>query len=266
MSAVTPTFAVVPGRNDRGQHVFSVIVKRTFRIGADGTVERAERDRELLRIDQYYEDGDPDWSTVQYESELAPYKPSTDLVVIGKAHAPGGRPTQQMAVSVTVGSRRKSLLITGDRRCSHREGAVPVFTDPAPFTQLEINYLRAYGGRDERSMPEIPFMYPRNFMGNGVVLRNVAEVVEGLALPNVEDPQDLLTPERLLIEDPARWHLQPLPQGLGWRQKTWYPRSALLGVYPAFTAPGTVTAEERMGLVPRNHIALAKQSDRKSVV
>jgi hypothetical protein len=260
MSARTEMFAIVPGRNDRGEHVFCVILKRTYRIGAAGAVERAERDHEFLRIDQYYEDGDPEWSTVEYEAELAPYKPSTDVVVIGSAHAPDGLPTQQMSVGVQVGSRKKSLLVSGDRHCAYREGQLPLFTDPVPFTRMAINYQRAYGGRDERSIPDIPFHYPRNFMGKGMVLRNVQHSVDGLALPNIEDPQDPLTPERLFMGEPERWHLQPLPQGFGWRQRTWYPRCALLGVYPPFTAPGTVTAEERMGLVPRNHIALAKQS------
>ena len=44
----------------------------------------------LRLIDQYYDDGDPEWSTVQHESELAPYKAATDVVVIGKAYAPRG--------------------------------------------------------------------------------------------------------------------------------------------------------------------------------
>jgi hypothetical protein len=125
---------------------------------------------------------------------------------------------------------------------------------------MELRYDRAYGGRDDNSIPDIPFVYPRNFMGAGVVLRNVKEAVEGLPLPNIEDPLDLLTPERLFIGEPDRWHLQPLPQGFGWRQRTWYPRSALLGSYPPFIDPGTVTTEEAMGLLPKNHVALAKQS------
>jgi hypothetical protein len=103
-------------------------------------------------------------------------------------------------------------------------------------------------------------LYPRNFRGTGVVLRNVKEAVEGLSLPNIEDPQDLIVPERLFIEEPDRWHLQPLPQGFGWLQREWYPRSALLGSYPPFIDPGTVTAEERMGILPRDHVALARQS------
>jgi hypothetical protein len=144
--------------------------------------------------------------------------------------------------------------------CRHRGDQPPGFSDPQPFAEMEIRYDRAYGGHDDKSDPRIPFHYPRNFMGKGVVLRNVKEVVEGRPLPNIEDPEDLLTPERVVIEDPMRWHLQPMPQGLGWRQRTWYPRSALLGSYPPFLEPGTVTAEERGGVLPANHVALARQS------
>jgi hypothetical protein len=251
---------VVPGRNHRDQHIFSVIVKRTYRIVPHARAERAEADQPFRLIDHYYDDGDPEWSIVQFESELVPYKVATDVVVIGKAYAPAGVATQGMTVGIQVGDRKKVLAVTGNRRCSYREGAPPVFTDPEPFTEMEIRYDRAYGGRDEKSVADIPFMYPRNFMGTGVVLRNVKEAVEGLPLPNIEDPEDLLTPDRLFIEEADRWHLQPMPQGFGWRQRNWYPRAALLGTYPPFLDAGVVTAEERMGLLPQNHVALAKQS------
>jgi hypothetical protein len=253
-------FEIVPGRNQRGEHIFSVILKRTYRIVPDGVVTRADEDRPLRLTDEYYENGDPEWATVQYEWEVAPFKVATDVVVVGKAHAPRGVATQQMTVGVEVGGHRKMLRMTGDRRCHYRDGGLPVFSEPEPFTEMEIRYERAYGGKDDASMPDIPFIYPRNFRGVGVVLRNVKEAVEGLLLPNVEDPQDLLSPERLFIEEPDRWHLQPLPQGFGWRQRAWYPRSALLGSYPPFLDPGTVTAEEQMGLLPKDHVALAKRS------
>jgi hypothetical protein len=250
---------IVPGLNPHDEPIFSVIVKRTYRIVPDGPAQRAEVDRPLRRIDEYYAGGGPDSSTVQHESELAPYKASTDVVVIGTAYAPRGAGTEQLTVGVQIGERRKALTVTGNRSCHFRAGSPPVFSDPEPFTEMEIRYDRAYGGRDDKSLPDVPFLYPRNFMGTGVVLRNVKEAIEGLPLPNIEDPQDLLTPDRLLIGEPDRWHVQPLPQGLGWRQRTWYPRCALLGAYPAFLDPGTVTAEEQMGLLPPDHIALAKQ-------
>lgn len=253
-------FEVVPGRDDVGNHLFSVVVKRTYRFMPNGTAERCEKDRPLRRIDEYYDGGDPEWSTVQHESELAAYKPATDVVVIGTAYAPRGVPTERMLVGVRVGASEKVLAVTGDRRCHYQAGRTPIFGDPEPFAAMEVRYERAYGGRDEVSDPAVPFLYPRNPMGAGVVLRNVREAVDGLALPNIEDSGDQLTPERLLVHEPARWHLQPLPQGFGWRQRAWYPRSALLGSYPPFLDAGTVTTEERMGLLPADHVALAKQS------
>jgi len=252
-------FEIVPGKNDKGEHVFSVVVKRSYRIGHGKVAERCEVDHEFRKIDAYYENGDPEWATVQYESELAPYKPFVDVVVVGKAYAPEGKPTQVMTAAVRVENHEKSIAIIGDRQCYFRENGSPIFSEPQPFTEMGIRYERAYGGSDEKSDPDIPLFYPRNTMGTGLALKNVKEVVEGLVLPNLEDPDDLLTPERIILETPERWPEQPLPQGFGWFQRTWYPRCCLVGTYPAFVDVDTVTKEERMGLLPKNHIALAKQ-------
>ena len=198
-----PGGQIVPGTNQRGRMPVRVLVKRSYRIGSAARVARARaRRRHCARSTTYYDDGDPEWSTVQHEYELAPYKALTDVVVIGKAYAPRGRPTQPMTVGVRVGEPQKVLRVFGDRQCHWRDDAAPVFSDPEPFTEMEIRYDRAYGGRDEKSDPDLPFFYPRNAMGSGVALRNVKESIEGLPLPNIEDPDDLLTPERVVIEDP----------------------------------------------------------------
>jgi hypothetical protein len=265
MAATTPLspspgeVKIVPGRTRAGECLFSVLVKRSYRIAHGEAAQRSGRDAPLRLIDHYYDDGDPEWSVVEHENEMAPIKTATDVVIVGKAHAPHGEPVESMAVGVRVGAQQKVLRVTGDRQCHWRAEGAPDFSDPAPFLEMEIRYDRAYGGRDEKSDPDLPFFYPRNDVGRGVALRNVREVVEGLALPNIEAPDDLLTPERVIIEDPYRWPDQPIPQGFGWRQRTWYPRSALIGSLPAFLQPGTVTAEEGMKLLPRNHVALARQ-------
>lgn len=259
MCASNSVFEIVPGKNDRAEHIFSVIVKRTYTIRHGGVAERCEKDHELKKVDEYYDRGDPEWSTVQYESELAAFKPLTDIVVIGKAYAPEGKPAQQMTASVRIADQQKSIAIFGDRECHFRENKNPVFSDPQAFTEMEIRYDRAYGGWDRKSEPDIPFYYPRNYMGKGLALRNVREAIEGLVMPNLEDPNDLLTEDRIIVGEPQRWHMQPLPQGFGWTQRNWYPRCAFAGTYPAYVDVGTATTEERMGLLPKNHIALAKQ-------
>jgi hypothetical protein len=98
---------------------------------------------------------------------------------------------------------------------------------------MELRYERAYGGTDVRSNPELPCIYPRNHLGRGFVLEDVAEAVEGLPLPNLEDPRDPLTPERLCAEHAENWTRQPMPQSFGWFCKYWRPRAELAGVLPA---------------------------------
>lgn len=250
---------IVPGRARNGDGLFTVLVKRSYSLRHGHAAERAERDAPLRLVDSYYEGGTPDWSVVEHENEVSPLKAAADVVVVGRAYAPGGTPHDTMGAGIRIGEHTKVVRLIGDRQCHWRDGASPVFSDPAPFVTMDMRYDRAYGGRDETSDANLPFFYPRNDMGRGVALRNVRESVQGLPLPNIEDPQDLLTPERVVIEDPRRWPEQPMPAGLGWRQRTWYPRSALIGALPSFVEAGTVTPEERMHLLPPNHIALAKQ-------
>jgi hypothetical protein len=213
----------------------------------------------LQKVDEYYDGGDPETSTVQYETDLSPYKLATDVVLLGRAYAPKGTAVAAMDVALSVAGHTKTIRVIGDRRCVHRAGGVPGFTAPEPFTEMELRYERAYGGEDLLSTPATPFYYPRNHRGTGVALSNLREVVEGLRLPNLEDPVDLLTPERVVIGSAERWNDQPLPQGFGWFQKTWYPRCSFVGAVPGLMDPDTVLKEERLGLVPKGQLALARR-------
>jgi len=253
-------FQIVPGKNNKGEHIFSVVVKRTYRLENGKVAKRCQQDRPLREADEYYDKGDPEWATIKYEAELAPYKNFVDVVIIGKAYAANKQPTPWMRTNVNIANRKKSLIIFGDRTCSFRPDKPPIFSDPIPFTEMELRYEKAYGGKDETSVPDIPFIYPRNDIGTGVVLKNIEESVEGLSLPNIEHQQDLLTPERIIINEPERWPQQPLPHGFGWLQRNWYPRYTYSGLYPPYVDTESHFPEEAMGLVPKNHIALAKQN------
>lgn len=189
-------FTVVQGHDDNRQPIFSVLAKRTYDVRANGRVELAETASPFVRADEYYEDGDPEWATVKHETDLAPFKVATDVVVIGSAYTPNNKPLSSIDVTVEVASHRKTLRVTGDRQCHYRPGLAPAFSDPVLFTKMPIQYERAYGGRDTQSDPKEPFFYPRNQCGLGVVLKNTKETIEGLPLPNIEDPEDLLTPDR----------------------------------------------------------------------
>src|SRR5207253_11143544 len=158
--------------------------------------------RPLELIDVYYDDDDPQTHTVRLENETSPYKVATDVVVIGSAWAPGGKPVRQLDATVEVGMTKKTVRVIGDRSCERRTGQSPRVSEPAPFVEMPVRYERAYGGTEQKSDPEFLFMYPRNPRGTGIVLYNKPESVNGLALPNLEDPTDLLTPDRLVLGEP----------------------------------------------------------------
>lgn len=259
MKPAEDLFQIVPSKNEKGRDIFSVLVKRSYRIEARSSLQRLDVTRPFLEVDQYWDDGDPTWSTVKYENDLAPYKLATDVVVIGKAVAPNGQPVYEMDASVEVGRFKKTIKVIGDRYCIYRPEQAPIITDPLPFTEMEIRYDLAYGGKDDLSLPGIEFYYPRNHRGKGLAIKNLKEVVDGLPLPNIEDPNDLLTPERIVLGEADRWNLQPLPQGFGWFQKIWYPRCSFVGSIPGYVDVDEVMKEELINWVPKRQIALSRQ-------
>jgi hypothetical protein len=250
---------IVSGLADERQTVFSVLVKRSYDVVDGQALVQREQCEPFQRGDVYYDHGDPEGCTVLYEDELAPFKPATDVVFIAQAHSPQGRPIEAMNIGVEVGGQRKIMHVIGDRIAHYRKDGAPSISDPKPFTTMPVRYELAYGGKDLHSRPEAPFYYPRNPLGRGIAVLNVREAVNGLRLPNLEDPDDALTPERIVLGDESRWNAQPLPQGLGWFQKTWYPRCSFVGAFPGYVDSAEVMREEHLELVPRGQIALARR-------
>jgi len=222
---------ILPGQTPEGEYILAVLVKRSYTIVPNGPCVRADQDEKLIPGDMYY--GDPMNSTVKYETDFVPFKIATDVVFIGSAFAPQGQATPAFIASLTVGKNRKDIAVIGDRVCQYRRIGTPVFTDPRPITTMEVRYERAYGGVDINSDPAVPCGYPRNHLGRGFVVGNSKKALDNLALPNIEDPKNLLTPETLMVGHFKDWEKQPIPQGLGWVAKYWRPRADLAGVMPA---------------------------------
>jgi hypothetical protein len=253
------SYQVVAGKDEFRRDVFCLLLKRTYDILPGRPAVRAETARPLDLVDVYYDPGNPETCSVKFENDLAPFKTSTDVVVIGKVYALEGKPVLCLDAGVEVAGRRKLIRVMGDRQCIYRAGREPTFTNPLPFTTLEARYELAYGGTDTKSIPDMPLPYPRNHLGRGFAIRNSQDVIDGLPLPNFEDPQELLAPERIVVGEPEGWSRQPLPQGFGWFQRTWYPRCSFVGSVPGFIHPDTVLREELLGLVPKGQIALARK-------
>ncbi len=230
-------FALLAVDNENRQ-IVSVAWKETHTINADGYCTPAESQEPFIFDPAMQEEMD------LQEPEIMPFKLATDLVVIGNAYAPGGKAVTQMTAAVEIDKISKEILVIGDRTCTYREGAPPLVSEPEPFQVMPICYERAYGGVD-MTIEEQPLnsimdtlnpplgAYPRNDYGLGYALTNNPDRIEGLALPNLEDPHDRLSPERIIVWDINKWWQMPLPQSFDWFSPAWFPRAVYFGGIPA---------------------------------
>jgi hypothetical protein len=250
-----------------GRQIVSVHVKLTYRVLPTGQCEAAHPEPFLnLRpppSDDEEEDPDSDTDPEAEfpESDIIPHKLATDLIVMASAHAPPGKPVRRMTAGIDCGEFRRRFLVQGDRRCFYRETGQLAFSDAAPFEVMPLRYEHAYGGCDP-TVPVVapanvldalaphPGIYPRNPAGRGYAVADNRAHIDGLALPNVENPRDALTPARVVTGTPENWWRQPMPWGCDWFDATWYPRSVHLGGVPQLLPEDDSQVEEvRLGYV-----------------
>lgn len=265
-------------RDPLGEPIISVIAKRTYEILPGGKVRYADQQLPLVQKEEYETRDDRPCDVPLAELDTWPIKMATDIVVTGKVHTPDHRPVTQMNAGVQVGEFGKAIQVYGDRRPERNAGGSLIFTEPEPFESLDLTYWRAYGGIDSslvRQEPEDlmailksltpedrPGAYPRNSSGVGYIVQETTELLERLRLPNFEDPANLLTPDRLIVRDPALWWTMPLPQGLGWFNSNWYPRCSLAGLVPGFPPPDDTdkVEEVRRGFIPKGRCYFLKNA------
>lgn len=193
-----------------------VVVKATFGIHTDGRLTLADEQLPPLLAPEYH--GVDGASSLRYEADLVPPKPGTDVVLVGHAYAPGGRPATHVPVALGVGSQRKILAVTGDRVWKRSLVGTVVPSAPVPFLRLPLVYERAYGGHDACSSdPEAQRMFAENPVGIGHVAHRASLL--GRLVANVEQPG--ATPG------------SPRAAGFGAICSHWSPRRELAGTYDA---------------------------------
>jgi hypothetical protein len=204
-----------------------VVVKRTYDLVSGEPLRPSEAPYPLFEGDVYF--GKPGQTALQHERDGVPLKPLTDVVVNARAWARRGTTTREATAAVQIGTQRKEVLVLGDRYVQQRPNMDPFFSEPRPFESIWVRWEYAYGGTDPKGPEGQPMPYPRNPLGMGIAFRNPALTVDGMALPNIEDPRDRLTPDRYVI-DPMRWEEAVKPTGLGWVPRTFWDRRNLSGL------------------------------------
>jgi hypothetical protein len=207
--------AVFPDEN--GVDALYVTVKATFKLGK--TLEVAAEQVPLVYADEYW--GEPGQSSLKYASELHLTKPSTDIVMTGEACAPDKRPVSYLDVMLAVGDRKKVVRVFGDRRWINGILGLRI-SPPIPFESMPLVYERAFGGVHEIDPDKQKILFEaHNPVGKGFKGRRSKKELKGSWLPNLEDPERLIT-------KPSD---QPAPACFGYVAPSWEPRKSFAGTY-----------------------------------
>jgi hypothetical protein len=204
-----------------------VLHKVAYRLGRRGP----ELDEVTPCLADEHHGEDPATSSIRRPSDLAPYKPGTDVILVGHAH--GQNPSATFVdVTLRVGNLQKIVRAHGLRALQLASfgglsaGPARPLREPVP-----LRWELAYGGVD-RSDPERPIAEPKNPLGRGFAKN-------GKALVGQPAPQ---------LEDPARpfGGRDPVPASFGALHRHWQPRVSFAGTYD------DAWMETRMPILPRD--------------
>lgn len=208
------------GLEPSGRELLVIVIKGTFVLPQSGAEPRLLEEQLPLVMAETFS-GEPGFSAPVYETDFAPRKLYCDVLVLGSAHAPGGRPVTRMQVGIRVGSRTKVCDVVGDRVWQAGPGGIGP-SPPRAFTNMPISYDLAFGGIDRTSEnPEEHDAYLLNPVGRGwhKHLRN--SLIDGTPLPSTEESGRAIT----MPNDSYRpMAFAPLGRG-------WLPRVRYAGTY-----------------------------------
>lgn len=187
-----------------------VIIKATYTLWPAPAV--AAEQQPLRAADEYW--GEPGASSLKYAGEFHLAKPATDVVLVGSAHAPGGRAVDELDTALVVGGLRKVVHVVGERQWTGR-AVGPALSAVTPFVQMALTYERAFGGThvidaDKGKVKTVA----ENPVGQGFRARQRREEIAGQLAPNLIDPDD-----------------EERPAGYGFIAPNWRPRLDHAGTY-----------------------------------
>ena len=204
------------GIEPTGRELLVVVIKGTFKLPKPGEDVRLHDEQlPLVMADTFT--GEPGFSAPHYEVDFAPRKACCDVLLLGSAYAPGGRPATRVPVGLRIGNLTKSFAVVGDRRWDAGMTGIRA-TLPEPFASKPISYDVAFGGVDqEHEDPAKHAAYMLNPVGRGFRKRLKSEWVDGKWLPNTEELNRAVTrPD----DDYAPMAFGPI--GRGWAQRSQY--------------------------------------------
>lgn len=221
INATRMIVAYIMGMEPSGRELLVVVVKGTFDLPRtpDQPLYLAAEQVPLVMADTFT--GEPGFSAPLSEVDFAPRKPRGEVLLVGSAHAPEGRPATRIPVGMRVGNVEKTFAVVGDRCWQAGLRSISA-SAPEPFLVKPISYDCAFGGTDahgDDTSKHSAFM--RNPVGTGYHRQLKREWVDGTPLPNTEElKRPIVKPD----DDYVPMAFGPLGRG-------WEPRYLHAGTY-----------------------------------
>ncbi len=213
-TAISPAITVLP--NEKGIDTLYIILKASFEILPK--VKLLETQIPPFQGDVYW--GEPAQSSIKYASDMHLGKAATDIILIGNAQAENTPLISHLNVSLQVARQKLELAVFGDREWKNGN-----ISPSAPFEKMPLVYEKAYGGMhitQEKDKNETTTLSdPRNPIGKGFIGKREGKEINGIQLPNLEDPRQLISTS----------HDQPAPACFGFISPAWQPRFQYAGTY-----------------------------------
>lgn len=188
-----------------------ILVRATFNIGKQWHL--ADDQLQPIVADEYWTE--PAKSSIKYPSDYHTGKVCSDIVMLGHAYCPNGKETNELDVSLKVGMVQKAVRVFGDRQWYNGQ-----ITRPKPFKSMAMVYEKAFGGVHIID-GKISSVEQRNPVGRGFSGERSVDEMDGVPLPNLETPDNLIS---------AIGH-KPTPACFGASAPNWLPRASYAGTY-----------------------------------
>lgn len=149
--------ALLPCERTSGEMAIAFLARRTYTIPLDAPTVAPLPDEEqpAFLLEDRCDEGDLQVAPPTLEGELVAEKARADVLIVGKAYAPGGKPLPEFECGVRVGGRQQRLRIIGPRKCQFtpprkQDGKMvpqpPRFGAPEPVAEVLLSFANAYGG------------------------------------------------------------------------------------------------------------------------
>jgi hypothetical protein len=140
------------------RHALTIVCKATYAL-EPGTAALAPEQEPLNEQENHWDD-DPARS-LYAPSDLVPWKPRAEVLLVGSAHAPRGQPVRSLVVRLTIGPVDKSVEVVCPR-VRTRDGEL---REGKRWTKMPLLWERAAGGPDTYNPVGVRRDAPRDLYG-----------------------------------------------------------------------------------------------------